>query len=328
MLSMESLFAQGPRPPTDGIPGLPVPQSGWAPPLSFPGPSGLTEITESTDATHRYQDFTNDSHKFTFATVCGGDLKHQLGLGTILFSRHRPQERAQDADFITLRNVHSLNRWLRSVEGRQEFGSKRYADDLLELWRPAGVQVTNTDAPGITERRTEMPLTLVVYQRIVLPNLWLNCGSHMGPGDQVFLVLRRYPYARRTGFANAAEAKAEATRPVEHYWRWEPYVTRTNAPPPLSAYSNSLGNTRTVASKKKKADGSQSVAFVKDGERWMGAYIYVGSIQNFYGEPDPAKYGGAVDEAMYGEDDDGAYKEILRALPTVELMLHAPAHGF
>jgi len=326
MLSMNQVFAQGPRPPTEGIPGLPVPQSGWNPPLEFPGPRGLTATTMSTDETHRYQDFTNDTAKHTFATICGGDLKHQLGLGTYLFSRHRPQERANDADFITLRSVNSLNRWLRSVEGRQEFGVKRFADDLLDLWRPAGVQVTNTDAPGVTQQRTEMALTLVVYQRTVMPNIWLNCGSHMGPGDHLYLLLCRRAYVRRTGFASAAEALAAPKAP-EYYWRWEPFVSRSNQPPPLSTHSGCLDGNALVPSGKHKYNGSKSSK--KAGkESWVGAYVYIGVVQNFYGEPDPAKWGAVVDEAMYGEDEDGTYKQILNDLPTVEVMLCAPAHGF
>lgn len=326
MLSMARVFGQGPRPPTDGIPGLPIPQSGWNPPLQNPGPSGLTAMTMSTDETHRYQDFTNDSIKHTFATICGGDLKHQLGLGTYLFSRHRAQERANDADFITLRNINSLNRWLRSVEGRQEFGVKRYADDLLDLWRPAGVQVTNTDAPGVTQQRTEMPLTLVVDKRIVMPNLWLNCGTHMGPGDHLYFVLCLRTYVRRTGFASVADAMAHPKN-VEYYWRWEPFVSRSNQPPHISVYSGCLDSAAALPTRKKKANGA--TAYEKSNRvSWVGAYLYVGIIQAFYGEPDPTRWAGVVDEAMYGEDEDGTYKQILNDLPKVEVMLNAPAHGF
>lgn len=327
MLSTGQVFNQGPRPPTDGIPGLPIGQSKWDPPLEYPGPQGLTAMTMSTDATHGYQDFTNDSFKHTFATICGGDLKHQLGLGTYLFSRHRPQERANDADFITLRNVNSLNRWLMSVEGRAEFGVKRFADDLLDLWRPAGVQVTNTDAPGVTQQRTEMALTLVIHQRIIMPNVWLNCGSHMGPGDHLYFILCRRPYVRRTGFSSVAAALAMPKTP-EFYWRWEPFLSRSNQPPHFSRYSGSLDSTAVVPTNKHKAGSSKTKYASSKRESWVGAYIYVGVVQDFYGEPDPVRWGGVVDDAMFGEDEDGSYKQLLHNLPTVEVMLNTPAHGF
>jgi hypothetical protein len=320
MMDPGAFFRQGPWPGPEGPPGLPLAQSNPAPELKSPL-SGLGPVDQLWDQSHQYQDFTNDRCHQTYATVCGGELNHQLGLQTYLFARYHPQAKANDRDFVSLINIYALNRLLKTLEGRRLYGADVTASQLLEDFRPLGVQQTNTDAPGITQQRVEMAITVAVFNKARVPNVWLACGKHMGPNDHLYFVLRRRPFAQASGFVTQSGGTKKAGE--DCYWRWEPYVCRSNEAPSVSAYSSLFGD--VVPSGKKKADGSSASTRTSG---WVGACLYVGMIQAIYGDPNPDAWATVAEQALYGDDADGGYKQLLHKLPGLEIMLGSPARGF
>jgi len=215
----------------------------------------------------------------------GVSATKELYMNTFVFSHYDPQMRAQDIDFSHFRNIHMFNAHLMSEGGRIEYGDHKSCAKLVKDWAPLGFQVTNTDA-DLMKIRTEAVITVAVSHLARVPNVWLALGQRLEVGDHLYWILRRHKLA-----LTGTKTK------IKTYWRWEPYISRNRQPPPKELW----------------------VPLDEYGQpEWIGSFLFVGQVNEFYGAQDPDRFQGMAKRAMFPNLDDD-YKSLLALLPVVGL---------
>lgn len=315
-----------------GPPPIPFGVSDSNPTLMSPAPSQMGPLDSSFDNAQRYQSFTNDRCHLTYAALINqNEDSEELDLchNTLLFSYVDKQLKAVDRNFVHLRNLSMLNCYLASQAGRAEFGKSSTCAKLLAKWHPIGFQQTNTDAPGVTRRLREMAVTVAVSHKCRIPNLWLALGKPMNVGDHLYLVLRRYKhYALRPG-------DGVKVFQGEYFWRFEPYISYDRRPPPAVLFTSphtastpAPQKITVVVPPKRKAGGADPRDAVDEGtlgqfkakDEWFGTHLYIGLISEFYGDHSPQRFQSAAKRALFPQQRNSEFKDILVALPVVEIM--------
>jgi hypothetical protein len=239
------------------------------------------------------------------------ERKYDMGMQELMFVRtSEPNLRTLPYPEYQFRNISRLNTHLMTPECRKKYGASTSADDLLKDWQLFASQQRDpydygsgpTPGSGIM---LEQVTTMIVGQRARMWNIWAASGAKVRPGNHLWIIPIRREYkspikealkdiSSRSGIISFGEDDRKGQ--VEHYWRLEPYVTTSAAPPPICLYSN---------------------------EKFQSRPLFVGIVVEMYGDmaDEDNRYYGRALKAIFPDASNDEYRKHLIALNEVVVFL-------
>jgi hypothetical protein len=212
------------------------------------------------------------------------------------------------------------------------YGNEPNTLKFQQDWSFAGVQQTQPSSQGIGAKQKQLVVTLTVGRRarMYCPHVMLRYTSSdrdvVANHDKLFFVMRRYPlpdeaaqqfekkrenmyrgkrtlaeeYGWRDSGGDMVDIPEEPEQPKpkvkgQYYWKLEPYVSRDNAVPPLSAYSYA---------------GDKLDWAARDETAWVGCFFYLGIVHECHGDMGwEGNKANVAKKFLYPEAAGDGYKE-------------------
>lgn len=155
-----------------------------------------------------------------------------IGMNEVLFVRVNDTSRGTNPypDY-QFRSLSRMNQHLLSPECRKKYGASPSVDVLMRDWQLLGIAQRDPVLYGENESgpMPESVMTVIVWGRSRIWNVWTASGNAVRPGNRVWIIPVRHRYRSLVD---------DDSKEPEYFWRLEPYVTTSTAPPPLEIYWN------------------------------------------------------------------------------------------
>lgn len=262
--------------------------------MSFARHSGMEPAFESVDPVVHQHGVRTDS---TFPS-----LAHSLKEFMPIFIRSvENSERINALQMARTTNVYSqvvavslpsMNRYLRSEEGRRAYGGLTDCSKFCNQWKLFGVQQT---VPHDAARDGgELAINMYVGKRARVPNIWAFCRKNVQRGDRLYIIFVRRPFQPSTPSLSSRARREAQEEKKEFEWKWEPYVSSDGAVPPAHLY------------------------ITKD---FIGTFKYIGVVTDVHGTIDPVKGHAVARDVVTPSSDLESFQLALNKLPHIDVQL-------
>jgi hypothetical protein len=185
---------------------------------------------------------SNNSVMLAYASKRNPDpfeAKCDMGMGELMFVRtNEPGLKTMPYPEYQFRNISRLNAHLQSPQCRKEYGREFTCAKLLRDWQLIGIQQRDpvdygslsSDPRSSKGSMLEQVSTMIPGMRARVWNFWTASGVAVRPGNRLWVIPTRRKFVSQV-------AEALNTEEEEYYWRFEPFVTTSSAPPPMCMYS-------------------------------------------------------------------------------------------